>query len=147
MSRENEIVSFSEDEWIRDQYFHKPRLIIRLNTSELIYSDDDRPEREEPSFWKRMKLFMSERRQLRIEEIQLQFRSNLISPLPKKARAYFFRKALHAHMNGPVLDYFVVGYVNTDLILKTEKYMLPALLLEEKQDRDPKDYEDSLIWN
>lgn len=146
--RDNEDISFSEDEWLRDTYYHSARLVIKLNTNETVYSDDDRPTREEKSFWKRFMLFMKSKRLVKIDEIKIQFRSNIISPLPKKAKAYFFRKAISVDLNGGgSRSYFIVGYVDNNNVLKTQKFIVPALLLDKEDERNPSDYEDSLVWN
>lgn len=140
------LISFEQDQWLQDNYYHSPRLVIKLNNGKTVYSDDDRPGLEEPSFWERLQTYLKDKKNLRIDEILLQFRSNIISPLPKKAKCYFFRRGLHAIFQGPILNYYIVGYLDGEMI-KSKKYLLPALLLEEEKDRPVKDCEESLIWS
>jgi hypothetical protein len=145
--RNNEIVSFEEDQYLKDLYFEKQRLLVILNTREIIYDDDDRIGRNPLSFWTRLKQFLSERKQLKIDEIKLQFRSHVISPLPKKAKAYYFSKGLDAHFSGLNVDLFNVGYLLGD-DFNIEKYYVPSLELKEKEIKNKNDArEEYIIWN
>lgn len=146
--QKDNLVNISEDQWSRDQYVFKSRLLIKLNNGETVYDDDGRPEREEPVFWKRFQQYMAKYKNLKIVEIQVQFRSNIISPLPQKADAYYFAKFTGADLSSP--DYrdngFVLGYVK-DGVLHTKTILTPFLTIFKEDTRDIEANQERLIWN
>lgn len=146
--RQNVNLSFVEDDYLRELYFEKPRLVIKLNTGETIYDDDERPGRDPASFWIRLKDFLDKREFVKIDEILLQFRSNVISPLPKKSKGYFFRKGLLANISGEGRwNFWCLGYVDSNKLI-ISKYYIPSLTLMESEERDINEENGrTIIWN
>lgn len=146
----NKLVYVEEDDWSRDQYVFKTRLLVKLNNGETVYDDDDRPGHEDPVFWKRLQKFMYENKNLRIENILIQFRSEIISPLPNKADGYYFAKFVGADLGAdkPKDIGFVVGYVK-DNLLYTKTILIPffTIFKEETRDINENSNYERIIWN
>lgn len=145
---QNSLVYTAEDDWSRDQYVFGTRLLIKLNNGETIYDDDNRPGHSEPVFWKRFQEYMSINKNLRIEEISVQFRSNVISPLPKKADGYYFAKfgGVDLTDSRPQDNGFVLGYIKND-ILYTKTILIPFLTIFKEDERNVEEHQERIIWN
>ena len=141
------LVFNQEDQWSRDQYVFKTRLLVKLNNGDTIYDDDGRPEHEEKVFWRRLQKYMSQHKNLRIDEILIQFRSNIISPIPKKSKGYYFAKFGGQDLGtGQTDEGFVLGWVENDKLL-TKTILIPYMNTLKEDEREIENNIERMIWN
>lgn len=88
---------------------------------------------------------------LRVEGLALRFRSREVRPVPDGAPGYFFRHAAGADLTaGVTVGYFLVGHLDAAGALHVQRWLVPALLFQGAEARDPADPErvgPSLIRN
>jgi hypothetical protein len=122
----------------------KPLWVATLNDGTVVYQDDERPG-EFSSAWLRLKqnCALSNRWIIRLH---LQFRSNIIHPLPENCRGYFFSKKLIQFVGGKKFDFYLIGHVldNKDLVV-VRTFKVPELIELQVETRSLIDYPDNII--
>lgn len=134
----------TEEYWIRHA-----RWIVTLSNGEEIHQDDDAYYQEIKSAWRRLALY-TKKQEVSIVKFRLQFRDNIIRPLPDKALGYFFRRCAGAFLFSDTNHFYIVGHLLPDGRVFTRKFEVPTLILFEEEYRDSKDDDlvgESLITN
>lgn len=138
------LVSVEVDQFIQDKDEHY--WFITLNDGTVVYEDDDRPEHEEKSAWKRLKTFC-DLNKLYIVQVGLRFRSHIVTIDTADWDGVFFIKSLlgfiRIHdgkgappvMRFPNRYYYNIGRVQGDKI-QVQKWEMPAIVLDEDYIRD-----------
>lgn len=98
----------SFDEFLEDKCIW----VAHLNTGHVIYQDDKRPGRFEPSAWKRLGKVIREVPGIYIKKMQLKFRSHVID-LPSDKECYFYSHGVVKGMNSNGESFFhIVGWTS-----------------------------------
>jgi hypothetical protein len=132
-----------------DEYtFERVRWVVDLSNGERIYQDENRPG-VNPKAWLRLREYVCENH-LAITNLFLQFRSNIVTPLPKNAKGYYFVNAILAALGDGdqrLIHYFNIGYYDGDVIHIT-KWQAPELLQVDSEVRSPKScLEETIIYD
>jgi hypothetical protein len=124
-----------DDDFVRDKF----RWVAVLANGETIYEDDGRPGLDEPSAWKRLKMYCKGHKTY-IIELWLQFRSNRVQVQPTHADGYYLVKCVFGFW-GEVSTHhaYIVGAL-VDGKIHASKWQSPDLTLLESSTRIP-DYE------
>lgn len=142
-----------EDDYVRDRFESNTRWIAKLSNGERIFQDDYRPGVEPYSAWLRLKDYV-EQNKLAIEDLIVQFRSNVIQINHEKVDGFFFRNAVlggfglrASDLSLKTIQYFIVGTIKNG-ILSTVKYQVPELQAVSREQREiNKDSLESIIYN
>jgi hypothetical protein len=141
--------SFAIDDYIKEMQTDRRQAIWVANLSDgtSCFMDDGRPGVQPYSAWVRLKAHL-EKTGLSIDNLRLQFRSNIKSDiLPAKASAYFFCKSALGHLNSAdTLEFFLVGVLQ-DGKLRVQRWNVPELILVDVQERDVEKAGECLIKN
>lgn len=134
------MLSFSEDEFIREQQLaHKQVIwIAELSDGRSVYQDDGRE--PEPA-WIRLS-----RSGLSIVSLRLQFRRNVVDPLPKNAEGYFYSRGMTAVMGGGCYPFVVIGACAGEDV-HVVRYRVPELEKIDEEVRRAADAGNALIMN
>lgn len=96
-----------------------------------------------PSSWQELKKYCEEE-SLKVKELKIGFRSNVID-IPSDKEGYFFRMMeRHQCFGTDTMYLFVVGYVE-DNVIKTRKYKVPEMTLDDIEERNIDEYKESII--
>jgi hypothetical protein len=102
--------------------------VATLSNGQIVYQDDDRPYLFPTNSWLRLKQYILLNK-LKIDYIQIKFRSHIELVTPKGADAYYFSNRV-ASFHGLNINYYIVGWIENDKI-KFGKWRVPEILLEE----------------
>lgn len=108
----------------------KCRWIVDLSDGTSAYQDDCREGYEEPIAWRRLGEY-TKINKLQINTLHLQFRSNIIHPIPDEAfplEGFFFCNKIVTFLGGGNLHFYVVGYLKDGKIYR-KVYKTPELIL------------------
>jgi hypothetical protein len=138
------------DEYIRELQDDKGEAILEV---ELIggislYGDDNRPNLEEPSFWKRLISKRSLPTMPAIERIFIKFRTERVEPFSayEKPKGFFFIKSMVKHCGGgSAAHFFNLGRVVDDKIV-VRTYRVPDLTFMSESERPLAGNEDLVLW-
>ena len=141
------MICTQEDGFILEIFDANTRWIATLSDGTRVYQDDERPGLETSSAWIRLREYLAERPELKIDNMVIQFRSNMIHVNDGPVDGFFFCKAaLGSPVMPKTVGFFVVGTIKNG-ILKTRKYRVPELLLDCEEERDIEQYRDFIIFN
>lgn len=129
------MVTTTENEYISSRYEGHTRWLVELNDGTLCYQDDGRPDLAStaPSGWIRLRNYCLAEGKY-IISMYLQFRKETIA-LPKNQDGYYFCNAALSWLNdNRTFHYYVAGYVDGDII-RTKRYKIPELVVEEEDVR------------
>jgi len=129
------------DEFIEE----KARWVATLSNGLKVYQDDDRPGEEINSAWIRLKTYLEISKEISIIGLHLQFRSNIIYPLPQNSKGYFFSNKIVQFIGGSPLRFMVVGYVDEKEKIHTQTFNIPELLKLETSTRNLNEWLDFVI--
>jgi hypothetical protein len=132
------VVTFSEDEYVRERFFTHTRWVATLSDGRRVFDDEGRPGVSPPQSWLRLAAFLKENPGLRLTGLRLQFRSHHEAPLPDGAEGYFFRKAAMASPGSPTAEFWLVGHLEGGVV-KVSRWRVPELVREGGDERDPGD--------
>lgn len=129
------------DEFIEE----KSRWVATLSNNFKVYQDDDRPGEEIASAWLRLQRYC-EIGKVSIISLHLQFRSNIIHPLPQNAKGYFFSNKIVQFVGGKEpFKFFVLGSVDDKDVITTQTFKIPELIKLEESKRNLSDWKDYVI--
>lgn len=129
------MLSFVEDDYLREAYETYPRLVITLSDGRIVYSDDERPGQKAPT-WVRLRNFLEKNPEIFITKVTAGFRDNILN-IGDDADGYFFVKSAFAAIDSAkTLSMWVLGTYENN-ILKTKRYLVPEMILVEEEIRDP----------
>lgn len=127
------MICTEEDHWLKEKLIFEARWVCHLNDGTSVYMDDERHLVKPASAWLRLKEYCRTQN-CHIVAMKLQWRQ-LVAELPPNKDAYFFCKEILGIYPSEInIDYFVVGYVEND-ILHTMKYEVPSLTFIKSDDR------------
>lgn len=134
------------DKWMEDTWVHSTRWIVELSNGETVWQDDGRPGMEE-SAWVRLKNYC-EANDLKIKNLKLKFRNNM-PDVVYEGGDFFFSKLLRASFissKGTAKNdhFYLIGVTEGDKV-HIDKWLVPALVVEESFERDRVDCEDNII--
>lgn len=128
----------NEDDFTRSQDISHGRWVAVLSDGTEYVEDEGR---ETVSAWIRLKHYLA-RKALSVVGLKLRFRAREVEPVPRNAKAYFFRKSFISDvMGGDTQFYYLVGYVDQNEVLRVNKYWMPYLeyVSEEVRELDVND--------
>lgn len=139
-------VCTSLDKWMEDTWVHSTRWVVELSNGETVWQDDGRPGIED-SAWIRLKNYC-EYHGLSIKNLRLQFRNNMPDVL-YQGGDFFFSKLVRAHFisNKGMADnkyFYLIGVTDGDTV-KIDKWLIPALVMQETLERNRSECEDNII--
>ena len=136
-------VCFERDGWIQDIEESTTIWICTLSNGEIIYQDDERPDRMHHSAWVRLKNYC-EANGLYVVKIQLKFRSHSEFVFDEEADGYCFRKGVLGSFGSANQHFYLVGILKNGIV-NMQKWSVPELILSETDERNPSDLSDCLI--
>jgi hypothetical protein len=119
-----------DDYYVRDRM----RWVVVLSDGQTVYEDDDRPGIDEPSAWKRLKIYCSEN-SVNIVEMWLQFRSNRVMIEPRNANGYFLIKSAYGIWGDTETFHAYIVGILIDGVVQTVKWKVPELISMESETR------------
>lgn len=167
------MISFHIDDFIEQT---ECRWIATLNDGREVFADDDRPGIQPASAWIRLNRYIQYENNninalkpvfellpllkskeiligsnslsfLSIVGLRIYFRGRE-AKVPDNQQGYFFSKAAGAVMFGDVThQYYIIGYIDNNGVLRTSKYKIPELLLFEEEERQIDVNDERLIIN
>lgn len=130
----------TDDDYTREHM----RWVVELSNGLTVYQDDGRPGCYPESAWIRLKKYLSETEES-IENMYLQFRSHIESPLPKHADGYFFSHCVAGvSFSHETIRFYLVGALQNNKLI-VQKWVVPEILLCETEERDIDKAGDCLI--
>jgi hypothetical protein len=131
------------DEYLSSYSIDNTIWFVKLSNGETVYQDDGRPDAEPHSAWLRLKEYCAEKN-LRIEEMYLQFRSH-VEPIGIGHDGYYFCKGASGFLfSEETLHSFVVGTLSGDT-LSIRHYKTPELTVLQMDTRTKFGNEECLI--
>ena len=131
------------DEYLSSYSIDNTIWFVKLSNGETVYQDDGRPDVEPNSAWLRLKEYCAEKN-LRIEEMYLQFRSH-VEPIGTGHDGYYFCKGASGFLfSEETLHSFVVGTLSGDT-LSIRHYKTPELTVLQTDTRTKLGNEECLI--
>jgi len=121
------MICIKPDEFIEE----KVRWIADLSNGISVYQDDNREGCIEPIAWKRLKQYIKSEKVF-IINLHLQFRSNIINVFNGiETDGYFFGNKIVQFLGGGSLNFFIVGYIKSNLIYR-KTFKVPELVLADE---------------
>lgn len=122
--------SFVEDKciWIAD-----------LSNGMKVFQDDNRQHVQPTSAWERLKIFLSENQNIKIDCFRFRYGTHIIKPADS-ALVYFYSKGIMKDLQGPKsVDFHVFGSSNNLDTIECVSYSAPGLEIIKKQVRNISD--------
>lgn len=128
------------NEMLHDFWEHHPRWEVILENDVKVYQDDYLMKNE--SSWERLRKYCHENK-IKIRHFKGAFRDNVVS-LPSNKEGYYFRRMARGYFGGVTRQFFLLGFVDNDIIF-LKKYSVPEFILEEETYREIDKDDPSLI--
>jgi len=145
------MICLKEDDYTRNRFLSNTRWEALLSDGSVCIEDNDRPEYKERSAWLRLKEYLKETN-LKINNIIVRFRDNIITPVPPNAPAYMIRDgAFSLFMKQETKKLLIIGFLHPEeQKVHTQVFFVPELRRLYSEWRDPNDEKqigESLIYN
>ena len=137
------LVCTEPDGWIENRLEDTTFWIATLSNNEVVWMDDERPERKHHSAWIRLKEHC-EINKLHVVKIQLKFRSHSEFVYDEDSEGYAFRKGVLGSFGSANQHFYLVGILKNGIV-NMQKWSVPELILSETDERNPSDLSDCLI--
>src|SRR3990167_9988521 len=90
--------------------------IATLSDNTQIFQDDNRPELNEPSAWRRLKTYLGQEG-LHIVGVHFRFRSHVVSLPSSPQNEYYWSKGVGAACGGRSSNFFIYGRREGDVLI------------------------------
>lgn len=139
-----------EDDWTRERRIFEPRWILTLTDGSRVIQDDNRPGREPNAWqrylkWRKLQELYTRFPMLAPRSLHVEFRDQVLAPLPEYAEGYLFRKAMMAQMGGPANNLYVLGWVSGDKV-HIQRWHVPEFTKLNEQVVPLEQYLDSILF-
>lgn len=133
------------DDYLLEKYDREACFEVDLSNGLRVYSDDDRPGREIPSTWLRLRDYISKEK-VDIVGFRVRFRSNVNHIGYGDDGYYFAHAALFSFGGDRVAEYYTAGKLKNG-ILSVTRFEKPAMDIMLSENRDWKEAKECLIIN